>query len=66
MRTYAEEELKRQLESLSGVAAVRLSGGLEQEVHIQLNQQKLTQLNLNADLIRNRIAEENINSLPVK
>ncbi|MFT5235095.1 MAG: HAE1 family hydrophobic/amphiphilic exporter-1 [Shewanella sp.] len=61
MRTYAEEELKRQLESLTGVAAVRLSGGLEQEVHIQLNQQKLTQLNLNADLIRNRIAEENIN-----
>ncbi|MEC4725718.1 efflux RND transporter permease subunit [Shewanella sp. D64] len=61
MRTYAEEELKRQLESLTGVAAVRLSGGLEQEVHIQLNQQKLTQLNLNADLIRSRIAEENIN-----
>lgn len=61
MRTYAEEELKRQLESLTGVAAVRLSGGLEQEVHIELNQQKLTQLNLNADFIRNRIAEENIN-----
>ena len=61
MRTYAEEELKRKLESLTGVAAVRLSGGLEQEVHIQLNQQKLTQLNLNAEFIRNRIAEENIN-----
>lgn len=61
MRTYAEEELKRQLESLTGVAAVRLSGGLQQEVHIQLNQEKLTQLNLNAALIRNRIAEENIN-----
>jgi len=61
MRTYAEEELKRQLESLTGVAAVRLSGGLQQEVHIQLNQEKLTQLNLNAELIRNRIAEENIN-----
>ncbi|MPY21673.1 efflux RND transporter permease subunit [Shewanella psychropiezotolerans] len=61
MRTYAEEELKRQLESLTGVAAVRLSGGLQQEVHILLNQEKLTQLNLNADKIRNRIAEENIN-----
>ncbi|QYJ88462.1 MULTISPECIES: efflux RND transporter permease subunit [Shewanella] len=61
MRTFAEEELKRQLESLSGVAAVRLSGGLEQEVHIQLNQEKLTQLNLNADKIRERIAAENIN-----
>ncbi|MCG9696934.1 efflux RND transporter permease subunit [Shewanella sp. Isolate11] len=61
MRTFAEEELKRQIESLSGVAAVRLSGGLEQEVHIQLNQEKLTQLNLNADKIRERIAAENIN-----
>ncbi len=61
MRTYAEEEIKRQLESLSGVAAVRLSGGLEQEVHIQLNQEKLAQLNLNADLIKARIAAENIN-----
>ncbi len=61
MRTYGEEELKRRLEALSGVAAVRLSGGLEQEVHIQLDQQKLSQLNLNADDIKKRIAEENIN-----
>ncbi|WP_418358689.1 efflux RND transporter permease subunit [Shewanella basaltis] len=61
MRTFAEEELKRRLEALSGVAAVRLSGGLEQEVHIELNQQKLSQLNLNADQIKRRINEENIN-----
>ncbi|PMG75924.1 acriflavin resistance protein [Shewanella sp. 10N.286.51.B7] len=61
MRTFAEEELKRRLEALSGVAAVRLSGGLEQEVHILLNQQKLQQLNLNADDIKRRINEENIN-----
>ena len=61
MRTYAEEELKRRLEALSGVAAVRLSGGLEQEVHILLNQEKLSQLNLNADDIKRRINEENIN-----
>ena len=61
MRTYADEELKRRLEALTGVAAVRLSGGLEQEVHIQLDQEKLSQLNLNADLIKNRINEENIN-----
>lgn len=61
MRTYADEELKRRLEALSGVAAVRLSGGLEQEVHILLNQEKLSQLNLNADDIKRRINEENIN-----
>lgn len=61
MRTFADEELKRRLEALSGVAAVRLSGGLEQEVHILLNQQKLAQLNLNADDVKRRINEENIN-----
>ncbi|MGI3001969.1 efflux RND transporter permease subunit [Shewanella algae] len=61
LRTYAEEELKRDLESLSGVAAVRLSGGLEQEVHILLNQQKLAQLDLSSEAIRNRISEENVN-----
>ncbi|KFZ38824.1 acriflavin resistance protein [Shewanella mangrovi] len=61
LRTYAEEELKRELESLPGVASVRLSGGLEQEVHILLNQQKLAQLNLSSDDIRARIAAENIN-----
>ena len=61
MRTYGEEELKRRLEALSGVASVRLSGGLEQEVHIQLDQDKLAQLNLNAEMIRSRIAAENLN-----
>lgn len=61
LRTYAEEELKRELESLPGVASVRLSGGLEQEVHILLNQQKLAQLNISSDDIRRRIAAENIN-----
>ena len=61
MRTYGEEELKRRFEALSGVASVRLSGGLEQEVHIQLDQDKLAQLNLNAEIIRSRIAAENLN-----
>ena len=34
LRTYAEEELKRALEPIDGVAAVQLSGGLEQEVQV--------------------------------
>ncbi|WP_372871372.1 efflux RND transporter permease subunit [Shewanella sp.] len=61
LRTYADEELKRQLEGLPGVAAVRLSGGLEQEVQILLNQERLAQLDLNAEQIRSRIAAENLN-----
>ncbi len=61
LRTYADEELKRQLEGLPGVAAVRLSGGLEQEVQILLNQERLAQLDLSAEQIRSRIAAENLN-----
>ncbi|MCL1126487.1 efflux RND transporter permease subunit [Shewanella surugensis] len=61
IRTYASEELKRELESIKGIASVKLSGGLEQEVHIQLDQHKLSQLHLNANDIKNRIEQENIN-----
>ncbi|MGI2260319.1 efflux RND transporter permease subunit [Shewanella sp. GXUN23E] len=61
MRTYADEELKRRLEAMPGVAAVRLSGGLEQEVHILLDQQKLSQLHLSSEQIKQRIARENVN-----
>ncbi|WP_298769743.1 efflux RND transporter permease subunit [uncultured Shewanella sp.] len=61
IRTYASDELKRELESIKGIASVKLSGGLEQEVHIQLDQHKLSQLQLNANDIKNRIEQENIN-----
>ncbi|WP_299494977.1 efflux RND transporter permease subunit [uncultured Shewanella sp.] len=61
IRTYANEELKRTLESIKGIASVKLSGGLEQEVHIQLDQHKLSQLKLNALDIKNRIEQENVN-----
>ncbi|WP_025819813.1 efflux RND transporter permease subunit [Shewanella marina] len=61
IRTYADEELSRHFEAISGVAAVRISGGLEQQVHILLDQQKLAQLGLNAEQINQQIAAENIN-----
>ncbi|MGB0894690.1 MAG: efflux RND transporter permease subunit [Parashewanella sp.] len=61
LRTYADEELKRRLEALPGIASVRLSGGLEQQVHIELKQEKLAQLNITAKQIGDRIAAENIN-----
>ncbi|GLP94874.1 efflux RND transporter permease subunit [Paraferrimonas sedimenticola] len=61
LRTLADEELKRQFEAVGGVATVRLSGGLEREIQIVLNQQQLSQLNLSAEAIQNRIARENMN-----
>ena len=61
LRTFAEYDVKRQLESLLGVASVKLGGGLEQEYQVVIDQHKLAQLNLSSQEIINRISAENIN-----
>ncbi len=61
LRTFAEYDIKRQLESLLGVASVKLGGGLEQEYQVLIDQYKLAQLNLSSQEIINRINAENIN-----
>ncbi|OKY25668.1 efflux RND transporter permease subunit [Thalassotalea sp. PP2-459] len=61
LRTYAEQELKRALEPIDGVAAVQLSGGLEQEVQVLLDQQQAMMRGITAETISNRIKSENIN-----
>lgn len=62
MRTYAEEQLKRKLESVTGVASVRVGGGLENEVQVLINQQKTSQLNINIDEVITRLRAENVNA----
>ncbi|RUO62124.1 efflux RND transporter permease subunit [Pseudidiomarina insulisalsae] len=61
LRTFADEELKRHLESVEGVASVRLGGGLEDEIQVLVDEQKATQLKVPMSLIMSRLKEENIN-----
>jgi len=61
MRTFGEYELKRHIESLAGVASVKLGGGLEQQYHVLVDQHKLGQLGISSDRISQIIARENIN-----
>lgn len=61
LRTYAEEDLRRRMESFSGVAAVRPDGGLSQEIHILVDPNKLSQLQLDITDISLRLKQENIN-----
>ncbi len=61
MRTYADEQLKRKIEAVKGVAQVQLSGGLERQIEITLDQYRLTQLGLTSDHILKRISAENVN-----
>ncbi len=61
LRSWADDELKRQLEAVPGVASVRPAGGLVREVQILVDQDKLAQLNLTPDQLVQRISAENIN-----
>ena len=61
VRYLSEEFIKADLESLGGVAAVRVSGGFEEEIYVELDEQRLTALGLSIEDIGNRLAQENIN-----
>jgi HAE1 family hydrophobic/amphiphilic exporter-1 len=61
IRYIAEREVKQALESIEGVAACSISGGLEDEIHIDINEQKLSLLNIPITTVANRLAQENVN-----
>jgi len=61
MRRYADDELKRQIESITGVAAVRIGGGYEDEVQVLIDQQRASQLNIDMQVIVQRLRAENMN-----
>lgn len=61
LRRLADEEIKRRIESIEGVAAVKVSGGLEDEVQVLVDQQKLSQINLSIEQVASRLQAENVN-----
>jgi multidrug efflux pump subunit AcrB len=61
LRYLADEDLKRRLETIDGVAAVKVKGGLEEEIRVELNEQQLTLIGINIQQVKNRLAQENIN-----
>lgn len=61
LRRIAELQVKRALEPIKGVAAVRVRGGLEEEIHVLLDSGKLSSLGISIATVIDRLAEENIN-----
>src|SRR5690606_19640983 len=49
------------LESVPGVAAIRVGGGLEDEVQVELDIQQLARIGLSAEAVVQRLQQENIN-----
>ena len=61
LRRLAEDRIKNDLEAEEGTAAVKVSGGLEDEIQIQVDQQKVSQLGISVSQIAERIRAENVN-----
>lgn len=75
LRLIAEEEIKPVLEGLAGevrkrlmgfggrggVAAVKVSGGLQEEIHVEIQEAKLASLGIPISKVVTRLKEENVN-----
>ena len=61
LRRIAELQVKRALEPIKGVAAVRVRGGLEEEYHVLLDKPSLVRTGLSVQHVIDRLRQENIN-----
>jgi len=61
LRRIAELEVKRQIEPVKGVAAARVRGGLEEEIHVLLEEEQLRRTGLSIEQVIERLRQENVN-----
>ena len=61
VRDIIDNQVKYRIERIPGVASLDVHGGLNREIHVNLNAEKLKALGLPIDQVMNRIEEQNIN-----
>lgn len=61
LRYVSEYDIKRRLESLDGVAAVKIKGGLEELYLVAIDESRLSTLALDINQINQRLAQGNVN-----
>ncbi len=61
LRLIGEEDVKRLLERVDGVAAALVAGGLEEEIQVEIDERQAANLGLSVDQIIQRLAQENVN-----
>jgi len=60
-RDIADRAVKRQLESIAGIASAQIHGGLTPEVRVFLDEQRLAALGLSVSDVVDALARENVN-----
>jgi len=61
IRRIIDNKVKNRIERIPGVASLGIRGGLDREIHVNLNAEKIKALGLPIDHLLNRLREENIN-----
>ena len=62
LRSLADDVLKKEIEALQGVAAAQVSGGLEEEIRVEIDETRLSALGLQIGAVSQALAAENINA----
>jgi HAE1 family hydrophobic/amphiphilic exporter-1 len=61
LRRFSDDFLKRRLDPVSGVAAVIVGGGYEDEISIEVDQEKLAQMDITVQALGQRLQNSNVN-----
>ncbi|MBM3976899.1 MAG: efflux RND transporter permease subunit [Planctomycetes bacterium] len=62
LRWLTEKRIERELETVPGVAAVQVRGGIEEEILVSADPYKLAAHGLDPEAVATRLAQENINA----
>ncbi|HEY6986471.1 MAG TPA: efflux RND transporter permease subunit, partial [Rhodanobacteraceae bacterium] len=62
LRRFADDDLKKRIEPVAGVAAVKVGGGLEDEIDVSIDQQKIARLGIDINEVITRLKNENVNA----
>lgn len=60
IRRYAEDEIQYKLEQIQGVAAVDIRGGLEREIHVNVDRSQLEAIGLSFSQVVSALRKENL------
>ncbi len=61
MRNLADRKIKLDLETIKGIASAQVKGGLEDEIHIDIDQERLAALGIPIEDVRRVIGVSNVN-----
>ena len=61
LRNLADYTIKKELESLDGVASAKVLGGLEEEIQVELDERRLSSYGIPIATVAARLAQDNVN-----